>query len=464
MQEKASERTELPLIRDTKAMFLLLKEIEAIENRKRVLDKSLEDAFKDALKKVGQQTEGARTVLRVSAGGSKSREPVENALKTAFEQKISADALIPGLANAGVQLSEEEMQYAQALWLFKEEWPAEVVSDGQKLAENFRALERRIVEKSAAIYISRDEHGKPFGAAVLAPMEKTQAILVTDLVAAEGKERGMESRMLLIRALDEIKERARRGSGFEPDFIVAEARMPSGELSAEENKRRIEHLALLSENGIYPVSDFNYARPLAIKGRPEPMLLCAKPLTKKQIEPSQLEAAVREMHEYYGVRVKVGPELKHLYESVGVRLTLLNVKKLMKLEKLFTPKPFETIQARPERAIPPEIARLAEKLGSSGPQALKKALKPPRQIQILPAEPIAEPKSASLAHTRKPVKRREEPRLERAEIEKLMRLIQKEDERRKVGTVTSRELDDLRKRLFGSKQTFKDDDDDDSNS
>ncbi|MEM4389032.1 MAG: hypothetical protein QXG98_00020 [Candidatus Micrarchaeia archaeon] len=279
-------------------------------------------------------------------------------------------------------LSRDDRLFLQTFWLYRTADPALAGAGYENIQKEFRELVRKTTEKKIPfVIISLDEGGKPCGAAACAYLPRSNSLLIGDIVIEESKKNlGVDS-MLITKAIDVANIRA-LGQGFAGvAAVVAEAEIPSPDCSFRENQARLERMQVLVNNGIYPVSGFDYVReppveerkreeitreevapkipvtpvPVAPAGylpegvfapvqaeapaaraekEPAALLLCVRPVNaSKEITARQLKAIVRDIHAYYGSRVGRGL-FDQLKGKAVIRIMLVNMKKLLSLGKL----------------------------------------------------------------------------------------------------------------------------------
>ncbi|MEM3030587.1 MAG: hypothetical protein QXH27_02525 [Candidatus Micrarchaeia archaeon] len=282
-------------------------------------------------------------------------------------------------------LPRDDRVFLQAFWLHRLADPALAGAGYEAVQKEFKELVRKTVEKKIPFVItSLDEAGKPCGAAACAYLPKSNSLLIEYIAVEESRKNlGVDS-LLITKAIDVANLRALEEGFAGVAAIVAEAEIPSPGGSFKENQARLERMQALVNNGIYPVSGFEYARVPSVEERkreeiareeaapkipaapvpvipagyipggvfappvqaeeapaakppekePVALLLCVRPVNaSKEITARQLKAIVRDVHAYYGSRVGRGL-FDQLKGKAVIKIMLVDMKKLLSLGKL----------------------------------------------------------------------------------------------------------------------------------
>jgi len=310
-----------------------------------------------------------------------ANEPItERALFKAHQEDAGYQRLVAMLDEGEfAALPRDDRLFLQAFWLQKLANPSLADAGYETVQKEYREVVRRTVEKKIPFTItSLDEGGRASGVAACAYLPKSNTLVIENIAIEESKKNlGVDS-LLVTKAIDVANLRALENGSAGIAAIVAEAEIPSPRCSFAENQARLERLQALVNNGIYPISGFDYAReppaeeakeeaapkiqaaqippspagpvqgaaftpqiqaeeaptPMPQEKEPVALLLCVRPVNaSKEITPRQLRSIIKEMHAYYGSKVAKGL-FDQLRGKAVIKIMLVDMKKLLSLGKL----------------------------------------------------------------------------------------------------------------------------------
>ncbi len=254
------EKVSLPDLQSVHALTQFLHDIDVIEERRKSDAAAKQRELKRTLGKVeALRREGHRAVFVKPLSREELTQArkaivfaVENGLNEAQLEKLLNSS--PDFAELGVN----PRNYIHALFFLGSAWPPEEV---EARMSNYAALEMRVVEqKTEFIILSLDDSGKPSGAVALAYLPRTNSLLVSDIVVkTERMQVGVDA-LMIEKALEIASVKAQDAGNDDVELVVAEARIPSGSISPQENQAILTRLAVLADNNVQPVSQFDYSR------------------------------------------------------------------------------------------------------------------------------------------------------------------------------------------------------------
>ena len=347
---------DIPQIQLSARTLISLLEIDLVNKKNKTLHQMAENEYNKSMERIGNLVSKgfAARILARPDHLKMVRDAVLQAVQM-MEMGGVAYVLADPQFNS---LTRNDVNLVLALWLMKGSWRPVTIQpqEGEETDERkkpkpkpkirpftkrelnayHRFEERALDNKNSFTASVQDRAGEVVGAACCAYFPKSEVLFLSDIKVQEGRFRTGVCSMLVKKAVETAKELAKQKQRS-VKAIISEAKMPSAELTPEINKTRMEQLTILTEHGVYPASNLNYARAQESQRdkSPSPILLCIKTLPKqKQLSPQELKGVVKDVHQYYGSKAELAEIFKSAKESTVVKLMVLDTGKLLRLGKM----------------------------------------------------------------------------------------------------------------------------------